>query len=203
MWKQFLIISCVFFSQNLSAETKVLAFAGSTRAGSFNKQLIADASEIARELGASVTFIDLKDYPMPFYDADLEAEQGMPSNAKRFRNLLIEHQVVLIASPQYNASIPAVLKNALDWASRSEQATGSKEAFKGKKFAIMSASPGAKGGARGLIHLRTILEDVGATVLQAQVSVPNANNAFDADGKLKDAKLQEDLFGLVSEALKN
>lgn len=186
---------------NLSAESKVLAFSGSTRTDSVNKKLVKEAANIARSLGAEVTEIDLKELPMPLYDGDLEAAEGMPENTKTLRNLMIQSDVILIATPEYNHSIPAVLKNALDWVSRSEKAERSKEAFQGKKFAIMSASPGKGGGAKGLIHLRDILVDQKAVVLPTQVSIPDAYNAFDDNGSLKDAKLLESLVKLVQESL--
>lgn len=169
-----LILSLTLLTSISFANVKVLAFAGSTRDGSFNKKLVQEAAKMAKELKAEVTVIDLKDFPMPFYDADLEIKEGLPQNAKKLRDLMIAHDAVIIASPQYNASIPAVLKNALDWASRNEEGRGSKEAFKGKKFAIMSTSPSVKGGARGLTHLRAVIEDCGGQVIQDQVSIGQA-----------------------------
>jgi len=160
----------------LLAQMNVLVFAGSSREGSYNKKLSQEAAEVARGLGAKVTWIDLKDYPMPFYDADLEAK-GMPVNAKKFRDLMVANDMIVIASPEYNASIPAVLKNALDWASR-QDGNASRSAFKGKKFALLSASPAGSGGARGLVHLRAIIQDVGGEVISEQVSVGAAYNAL-------------------------
>jgi NAD(P)H-dependent FMN reductase len=153
---------------------KLLVFAGSTRAGSYNKQLAQEAAQVARDMGAQVTYIDLKDYPMPFYDGDAEAKQGMPKNAKRFRDALMANEGAVIAAAEYNGSISAVLKNAIDWASRGEDGKASQEAFKGKKFALMSASPSRTGGARGLVHLRAILEDVGGDVVAKEVSISRA-----------------------------
>src|SRR5205085_3265644 len=97
---------------------RILAFAGSTRAGSFNKKLLAVAVAAARDQGATVTQVDLRDLPMPLYDGDLEASEGLPENARTFRSLLIEHEGILISSPEYNSSISGVMKNAIDWASR-------------------------------------------------------------------------------------
>ncbi len=168
------------FAFPLLAEINILVFAGSTRADSYNKKLAAEATQIARNLGGHVTLIDLKDYPMPFYDADLE-KKGMPKNAKKFRDLLIANDAVIIVSPEYNSSLPAVEKNAIDWASRGENGAPSREAFQDKKFVLMSASPGKRGGARALVHLRAIIEDVGGDVLPTEVSVPNASSAFTAD----------------------
>jgi len=174
-------------------ETKVLAFAGSTRADSYNKKLIKEAAEILSQMGTTVTVIDLIDYPMPFYDADLEAKQGMPKHAKSFRDLLINSDAIIISSPEYNSSLSAVLKNAIDWASRSEEGQYSQEAFKGKKFAIMSAAPGKGGGGRGLVHLRSIIEAVGGEVIEPQVKVANAANAFGKNGKLENPLLKQEL----------
>jgi len=166
----------VLFAFPLLAQMNVLVFAGSTRKDSYNKQLSLEAADIAKRLGANVTWVDLKDFPMPFYDADLEAK-GMPKNAKKFRDLMVANDMIVIASPEYNASIPAVLKNTLDWASRSD-GKASRSAFKGKKFALLSASPGQGGGARALVHLRSIIQDVGGEVISEQVSLPSAYNAF-------------------------
>jgi NAD(P)H-dependent FMN reductase len=192
MMGKWIFILCVAFSASLCAEVKVLALAGSTREGSFNKKLVSEAAGIARQMGACVTLIDLKDYPIPFYDGDLEASLGMPQKAKELRKLMIQSQVILIASPEYNASVSAVLKNFIDWVSRSEQG-GSSRDLEGKKFVIMSTSPGRGGGARGLVHLRAILEDIGGTVVPQQVVVPDAYNAFDEWGHLKSPKLKAEI----------
>ncbi|CCB86824.1 NADPH:quinone oxidoreductase [Parachlamydia acanthamoebae UV-7] len=200
MWKLVLALS-LFTSSMLSAETKVLAFSGSTRTDSINKKLVTEAGNLAKQLGATVTFIDLKDYPMPFYDGDIEKEQGMPNDAKRLRQLLIQNQVIFIASPEYNGSLSAVLKNALDWASRSEDGGSSRDAFKGKKFVLMSASPGQGGGTRGLAHLRSIIEGIGGTVISQQFVVPNAFEAFDSQGKLKNPQAGSELKQIVQQAI--
>lgn len=200
MWKWMMIL-CVSISAHVSAEVKVLAFAGSTREDSVNKKLVLEAASYARQMGAKVTVIDLKDYSMPLYDEDLEAKQGMPAKAKQVRDLMINNQVILIASPEYNGSLSATLKNVIDWASRSEDKRPSRQAFQGKKFVIMSASPGSGGGARGLAHLRTIIENIGGTVVPQQVTLPDAYNAFDEQGHLKNPKTKADLQQLVKTAL--
>lgn len=105
MWKWMLVL-CVAFSAALSAETKVLAFSGSTREGSLNKKLVLEAANSARQMGAKVTVIDLKDYPLPFYDADLEAKEGMPAKAKQLRQMMIQSDVILIASRNITAPFP-------------------------------------------------------------------------------------------------
>jgi len=170
--------------------TKILAFAGSARKESFNKKLVKLAVAGARSAGAEVTLVDLADLPMPIYDGDLEAAQGLPPNAKAFKELMKSHDAFLIASPEYNSSVSALLKNCIDWASRPEPGEPGLVAFAGKVAGIMSASPGALGGMRGLVALRSILGNISVLVVPEQVSVSGAAEAFDADGMLKDAKKQ-------------
>ncbi len=99
---------------------KILAFAGSTRIDSYNKKLVKIAAAGARAAGSEVTYLDLRDIPMPLYDEDLEAQAGIPANVRSFKDLMVAHQGLLIASPEYNSSLSGVLKNAIDWASRPE-----------------------------------------------------------------------------------
>ena len=167
---------------------RILAFAGSTRRESFNKKLLRHAVKGAREAGAEVTQLDLKDFPLPLFDQDLEAEQGMPDNGARLKKLFIDHNGLLIASPEYNSSVTAVLKNAIDWVSRPAPGEPSLVAFKGKVATLMSASPGALGGLRGLVHLRSILGNIGVIVLPDQIAVAKAHEAFKPDGSLTDPK---------------
>jgi NAD(P)H-dependent FMN reductase len=170
--------------------TRILAFAGSTRSESFNKKLVPIAAKGARDGGAEVTMIDLRDFSLPVFDQDLEAEQGMPENGKKLKQLFIDHDGLLIASPEYNSSITAVLKNAIDWASRPAPGEPSLVAFRGKVATLMSASPGALGGLRALVHVRSILGNIGVIVLPEQIAVPKANEAFKPDGSLVDPKQQ-------------
>jgi NAD(P)H-dependent FMN reductase len=172
---------------------KILAFAGSTRTDSYNKKLVKIAAEGAKAAGAEVTYIDLRDLPLPLFDEDLEAQEGTPANATTFKDLLISHQGLLIASPEYNSSLTAVLKNAIDWASRPSPGEPPLAAFAGKVAAIMSASPGGLGGLRGLVHLRAILGNIKVLVLPDQVALPQAYQAFNNDGTLKDPKQQESI----------
>lgn len=190
------------FTVCLQANVNVLAISGSTRDDSVNKKLLMEAVQVARELRAAVTVVDLKDYPMPFYDGDLESKEGMPQSAAKLQRLMAESQVIFIASPEYNSSLPAVLKNCLDWVSRAKMHQLPGDAFKGKKFVLLSASPSGKGGASGLVHLRTILEALGGTVIEDQLSLPNAYSAFDSQGNLKDEKAKKELKKLVQQALK-
>lgn len=175
---------------------KVLAFAGSARRDSFNKKLIRIAAAGAQAAGAQVTIIDLADFPMPIYDADLEAASGLPEHAKRFKELMKSHNALLIASPEYNSSISALLKNALDWASRPETGEKPLAAYAGKVAGLLTASPGALGGMRGLVSLRMILGNIQVLVVPDQVALPQAGEAFNADGSLKDAKKQESALAL-------
>ena len=177
---------------------RILAFAGSMRRDSFNKRLVRIAADAAGRAGADVTVIDLKDYPLPIFDEDLEQESGAPEQAVRLKQLLVEHDGFLIASPEYNSSVTAVLKNAIDWASRGAEGEPPLLAFRGKAAALMSASPGALGGLRGLVHLRAILGNIGVLVLPTQTAVPRAFEAFDDDGTLKDEKTRTNVEGLGS-----
>ena len=170
----------------MAANPKILAFAGSTRTDSFNKKLIAVAARGAEAAGASVTRIDLRDYPMPIYDGDLEANEGLPENALEMRALFRAHAGLLIAAPEYNGSITAVLKNTIDWVSRPREGEPRLAGFSGKVAGLVSASPGALGGLRGLVHVRQILSGINVLVIPEQFAVNGAGDAFDADGNLKD-----------------
>jgi len=183
---------------------KILAFAGSTRAESYNKKLVKIAAGGARAAGAEVTYLDLRDIPMPLFDEDLEAQEGLHPNARKFKDLMQAHQGLLIASPEYNSSISGVLKNAIDWASRPALGEAPGACFVDKVAAIMSASPGFLGGLRGLAHVREILGNVGVIVVPAQITVPKSHEAFNADSTLAHAKKQaavEKLGSLVTTML--
>ena len=169
---------------------KILAFAGSTRKDSFNRKLLPIAVAGAREAGVEVTVIELSDYELPLFNQDLEADHGAPEAAKKLKQLFLEHQGLLIASPEYNSSVTPLLKNTLDWVSRQAPGEQSLAAFRGKAAGLISASPGALGGLRGLVHLRSILGNIDVLVIPTQTAVPQAMNAFNDDGSLKDAKQQ-------------
>jgi len=178
------------------AKPKILAFAGSTRVESFNKKLVKVAMEGARAAGAEVTYIDLRDYPLPLYDEDLEKSSGLPANGRKLKDLFLAHQGLIISSPEYNSSISAVLKNAIDWVSRPAEGEAPLGCFADKVCAVMSASPGALGGIRGLVHLRSIVGNIKVLVLPEQIAVNKAGEAFGPDGKLKDEKQQASVAGL-------
>ena len=169
--------------------TKILAFAGSARTDSLNKRLVHVAAESARDAGGDVTVVDLRDFAMPLYDGDLEAAEGVPENATRLREAMTEHQALLLSCPEYNSSITPVLKNAIDWVSRPAEGAPPLVAFKGKVAALLSASPGALGGLRGLTHVRSILGNIGVLVLPDQVAIPKAHEAFSDDGALVDERV--------------
>jgi NAD(P)H-dependent FMN reductase len=169
---------------------QILALAGSARRASYNKLLVKIAVGGAEAAGVRCTLIDLRDYPLPIYDADLEAEDGLPKNAVKLKELFANHAGLLIASPEYNSSITPLLKNTIDWVSRSPEASADLSGFQGKMAGIMAASPGPLGGLRGLVVLRSLLGNVGCTVLANQFTVRQAAQAFDTDGRLVDSRQQ-------------
>lgn len=135
--------------------------------------------------------ISLRDFTLPIFDEDLEATSGMPEAAKRLKVMFREHNGLIIASPEYNSSITAALKNAIDWVSRGESDDEpALSALAGKTAVLCSASPGGLGGMRGLVHLRAILGSIGITVLPDQIAVGKAYEAFTPDGVLADANQQ-------------
>lgn len=175
----------------MSNNPRILAFAGSLRKNSFNKRLVRIAGQGASNAGADVTVIDLADYPLPVFDEDFEKAEGLPDNAIKLKATLKQHDGFLIACPEYNSSITAALKNAIDWASRPVPDEQPLECFKGKVAALMSASPGGLGGLRGLVHVRAILSNIGVLVLPDQRAISQSHEAFNDDGTLKDPKQQD------------
>jgi NAD(P)H-dependent FMN reductase len=167
---------------------KILVFAGSIRTGSFNARLAALAAKELALAGADVTRISLEDYPLPLYDGDDELNSGVPANAGKLKAMVAAHRGVFIASPEYNASVTPLLKNAIDWISRSrERGEPPLEVFKHRVFALGGASDEPFGALRSLMALRQILElGCGALVLPEQVTVFQASEAFDDMDNLKD-----------------
>ena len=184
----------------MSAAPRLLAFAGSLRTGSFNKKLLKVAAEAATEAGAEVTVADLRDFPMPLYDGDIESSTGLPEPAKRLKALFLENDGLLIASPEYNGSMTAPLKNALDWVSRREGEEPPLAAYRGKTAALVSASPGALGGVRALVHVREVLLNMGVLVIPQRHALSRANTVFDEAGAMTDAQ-QEAAVMAVAAAL--
>lgn len=178
--------------------TKVLVFAGSLRRDSFNKKLARIVTKDAIKAGAEATFIELSDFPLPLFDEDVE-RAGTPETALRLKKIFIDHDALIICSPEYNSSITAVLKNAIDWVSRSAPGEQSLAAFQGKTALLLAASPGALGGLRGLVHLRSILGNIGVTLLPGQYALATAHAAFDEKGELKDTKVAASIGNLVQQ----
>lgn len=177
---------------------KLLVFSASTRQGSLNGRLADLAERRLSEYGAAVTRLDLGQHPLPIYDGDLEATQGVPVNAVMLHEALRSHDGVFIASPEYNSGPPPLLVNTFDWVSRVTSNGGIAAAFGQPKFALGAASPGALGGYRCLSQLRQWLElGFGAQVLPAMISVPAAHEAFDANGNLRSPRAAEMLDRLA------
>ena len=172
---------------------EILVLAGSARLDSVHRKLARQTVEALRGAGMAATLADLRDFPMPIYDGDLEAGEGIPPTAKALQELARRHDGFAIASPEYNGSFPALLKNALDWISRLEPGERPLEVFRGKVAAILSPSPGPGGGRRGLRHLRELVEMMSASVIPQELAIARSSGAFDAAGRLMRA---DDLSGL-------
>jgi chromate reductase, NAD(P)H dehydrogenase (quinone) len=168
---------------------KILVIPGSLRSGSHNVRLAALATKELVLAEADVTRISLADYPLPLFDADLAQEQGPPAHAVNLKRLMSAHRGVFIASPEYNASITPLIKNAIDWISTVREGGEPKlAAYQDRVFALGAASPGRSGGMQSLIALRQVLA-VGcrALVIPEQITIPNAATAFDEMDQLNDA----------------
>jgi len=180
----------------MSNKAKIIAFAGSTRKDSYNKKLVKIAVEGAKEAGAEVTHIDLEDYPMPIFDEDFEKNEGHPENVRKLKDLFLEHNGLLISSPEYNSSFSAVFKNTIDWLSRPVKGYPPLECFIDKVAVLMAASPGSLGGLRGLFQVRWVLGNINVTVLPNQIALTSAGSAFENDTTLKDSKMHNNIRGL-------
>lgn len=172
---------------------KILAFAGSSREGSYNQMLIKSIMGVAPQ--QNWTYVDLRALELPIYDGDLEA-QGTPEGANKFKEMIRSHDAIIIATPEYNGGFPALIKNALDWASR----RGKDEAscYSNKIAAIAATSPGRLGGIRVLPKLRAQLQDLGVTVIPNQVAVASASKAWE-NGQLVDERAQRSIDSLVAD----
>jgi chromate reductase len=179
---------------------KILVFAGSIRTGSFNARLAALAAKELALTGAEVTRISLQDYPLPIYDGDDEAKSGAPGNARNLKNMMMGHHGVFIASPEYNASVTPLLKNAIDWISRvRERGEAPLAAFKDRAFALGGASDSPYGALRSLMALRQVLElGCGALVIPEQITVFRASEAFDEMDNLKEERAMTSLKRVVT-----
>jgi chromate reductase, NAD(P)H dehydrogenase (quinone) len=172
--------------------TSYLIFGASLRAGSLNERLASLAEAIVKEAGGTVVRATMRDFDCPSYDQDVEMKSGIPEGADRFRSKLMSTDGFIVSSPEYNASMPGVLKNLIDWVSRYKP-----QPIKGRHALLLSASPSMVGGNRGLWALRMPLEHLGARVWPDMFSLAQAHEAFGADGKIADAKLQKWFEGTV------
>jgi len=186
----------------MPSQPTIIAFSGSSRRGSFNKKALEIAVQGARDDGAKVTVVDLRDFEMPIYDGDLETEKGLPDGAKKLKALVLQHNGFLIASPEYNSSLPPLLKNAIDWISRPSPGVTQSAVYSGKVAAIVTASPGVLGGFSASIHLRGVLNRLGVQVLANQVQIPKANDVFGSEGGIKDSSSENNLKNLGAELSK-
>jgi NAD(P)H-dependent FMN reductase len=178
---------------------KTLVLSGSIRSRSHNARLAALAAKELTLADAEVSVISLGDYPLPLYDADQDMVSGPPPNAIKLKQMMVAHSGIFIASPEYNASVTPLLKNAIDWVSRvRERGELPYAAYHGRVFALGAASTDAQGGVRGLLALRQVLEaGCGALVIPEQIAVANAEHAFDEMDNLKDTKSAVTLKALV------
>jgi chromate reductase, NAD(P)H dehydrogenase (quinone) len=174
---------------------KILVIPGSLRTGSHNARLAALVTKELALAEADVTRISLGDFPLPLYDGDLETKSGPPQHAIQLKRMLAVHPGVFIVTPEYNASVPPLVKNAIDWISRvRERGEAPLAVFKRRAFALGAASPGSFGGMRALLALRQVLEiGCGALVIPEQIAVPRADQAFDDRDNLKDEQLTASL----------
>ena len=166
-------------------DLKILGLSGSLREGSFNKKLLALVLRSAERHGALVSEIDLNKTPLPFYDADLEAREGIPSNVQAFKKKFLDADGLMIATPEYNGFFPGVLKNCLDWLSRRSSIEDPiLSSYSGKVAGLMSATVGGSGGIRSLTALTTQLQYLGVMVLPRPFSLVHAAKAFSDGGTL-------------------
>lgn len=184
---------------------KILAYAGSLREGSMNRKLLGVGVEAARSAGADVTVIELRDYPLPLFDLELEASEGLHPSARKLKDLYLAHHGLLLACPEHNSSYPALVKNIIDWVSRpATMPDGSPEpphaCTTDKVVGLLSASPGALGGIRMLPELRRVLSNINCLVIPQQFGLAKAHEAFDERGGMKDPKAAAMARG-VGEAL--
>jgi NAD(P)H-dependent FMN reductase len=165
---------------------KILVIPGSLRSGSLNARLAAVAAYELAQLGAEVSCISLADFPLPIYDGDLQTKSGVPKNAVNLKRMMSAHHGVLVVTPEYNSSVPPLVKNTIDWVSRVHDAHEARgEVFRGRPFAIAAASESRLGGARCLAALRLILSACQAAVIPNQLALSFAGEAYDDRDRLK------------------
>jgi chromate reductase, NAD(P)H dehydrogenase (quinone) len=181
---------------------KVLVIPGSLRSGSHNARLAAAAAHELAQSGVEVTRISLSDFPLPIYDGDLQARSGVPKNAINLKRMIGAHHGVLIVTPEYNSSVPALVKNTIDWVSRVQDPHETRgQVFRDRTFAIAAASGGRLGGTRALAALRLILSACHATVIPNQLALSFAEEAYDDMDRLKHSADSEGLKALVRQLI--
>jgi NAD(P)H-dependent FMN reductase len=165
---------------------KILVIPGSLRTGSLNARLAATAAYELAQADAEVTRISLGDFPLPMYDGDLQTKSGVPKNAINLKRMIGAHHGVLIVTPEYNSSVPPLVKNTIDWVTRVQDAPETRgQVFRERAFAIASASASRLGGTRALAALRLILSACHATVIPNQLALSFADQAYDDMDRLK------------------
>ena len=183
---------------------KLLIFAGSMRQNSFNRRLAAAAAALAREAGAEVSHIELADFDIPMYNADLEA-RGTPADVMRLKALMFEHPAWLVCSPEYNGSYTALLKNTIDWVSSPVTAdpawADGFKPFTGKVVGMLSASNGALGGLRSQSHLAPLLLNMQCWLAPKAFALSRAADAFDARGALVDEAHRKSVRAVIDQVL--
>jgi chromate reductase, NAD(P)H dehydrogenase (quinone) len=188
----------------MATPPKLLIFAGSTRLASFNRKLAHAAAGLARAAGAAVTHIELGDFDIPMYNADLEA-QGTPADVMKLKQIMYGHPAWIICSPEYNGSYTALLKNTIDWVSSPVKADPAwQEGFKsfsGKVVGMLSASPGALGGLRSQSHLAPLLLNAQCWVAPRAFALGHAGDAFDAQGDLVNEKHRSSVLAVITQVL--
>ncbi|HBZ96453.1 MAG: hypothetical protein CMJ41_03055 [Phycisphaerae bacterium] len=175
----------------MSSPIKILAFSGSLRSDSWNHRLVEVASAAARAEGATVNVIRLRDYPLPLFDQDHEDENGLPQSAIQLKEMFLEHDGMLIASPEYNGSYSAALKNTVDWMTRPYDGRSGLDCFRGKVAGLLSCSPGQLGGIRGLPSLQHLLSSIGTMVVPHQAAVPAIHDELQESEALRTERMQE------------
>jgi len=184
------------------AAPKILIIPGSLRTGSRNAKLAAAAADAFVQAGVEVTRISLGDFALPIYDGDLQAKSGVPKNAINIKRMMAAHNGVLVVTPEYQSSVPALVKNSIDWVSRVQDPNESRgQVFRERAFAIASASEGRLGGTRALAALRLILSACHATVIPNQLALSFADEAYDEMDRLRHASDIEALQALVRQLI--
>jgi len=174
---------------------KILAFAGSARKDSWNRKVLEVAAQGARDAGAEVMVVNLGDFPMPIYNADWHAENGVPAAMRELRTHMMAANGLLIASPEYNTSITPLLKNTIDWLSQDVDGESGYAPFTGKVGGLMGASNGAFGTIRALPQVSFMLSNLGVFMLPV-VAVPGVAKTFDDTGAMTHEHAKKMLTGL-------